>query len=240
MTIGDHPAPAVAVTRAGTSTPMRLEVVVLPVADVDRAKAFYEGLGWRLDADVSEGDRYRVVQLTPPASEASIIFGKGVTSATPGSVDRLVLAVEDIATASEELRSLGVDVGKPFHEAGGGLDGGFHDDPADHAQGRDPDGRSYATYATFRDPDGNRWLLQELTERLPGRVWTTSSEALADLLNETSGRHGAFEAVSAPHRWEDWYAEYMVARSAGSTPDASSAAADRYMTEVKGIAVRAT
>jgi len=171
MSISERPATATAEATPGTATAMRLEVVVLPVADVDRAKAFYEGLGWRLDADVTEGEHYRIVQLTPPASQASIIFGKGVTSAEPGSIDRIVLAVEDIDAAREELRSRGVDVGEPFHEAAGGLDGGFHSSPAERAPGPDPEGRSYATYAAFSDPDGNRWLLQELTERLPGRVW---------------------------------------------------------------------
>lgn len=228
---------AAAANPDATTIPMRLEVAVLPVTDVDRAKAFYEGLGWRLDADVTEGDQYRVVQLTPPASEASVIFGKGVTSAQPGSIDRLVLAVDDIDTARDALRSHGVDVSEPFHEAGGGLDGGFHEAGADHAPGRDPEGRSYATYAAFSDPDGNRWLLQELTERLPGRVWTTGIEALADLLRETSGLHGRFEAVAEPHDWADWYAAYMVARRAGNAPDDASGAADRYMADVKGVAI---
>ena len=234
MTV-DAPAPA-----GATKVPMRLEVAVLPVADVDRAKTFYEGLGWRLDADVAEDEHYRVVQLTPPGSEASIIFGKGVTSAPPGSVDRLVLAVEDIEAAREELLSHGVDVGDPFHEAGGGLDGGFHAAAEEHAAGRDPEGRSYATYAAFSDPDGNRWLLQELVERLPGRVWATDSESLADLLRETAGRHGVFEAAAEVHDWEDWYAAYMVARRSGQPGDAASAEADRYMADVKGVRIVGT
>jgi catechol 2,3-dioxygenase-like lactoylglutathione lyase family enzyme len=215
--------------------PMRLEVVVVPVADVDRAKAFYEGLGWRVDADVAEDEDYRVVQVTPPASEASVIFGKGVTSAQPGSTDRIVLAVDDIEAARAELISRGVDVGEPFHEADGGLDGGFHAAAAERAAGRDPEGRSYATYAAFSDPDGNQWLLQELTERLPGRVWSTDAEDLADLLRETGRRHGAFETAAEPHDWADWYAAYMVARRAGHDRDGASAAADRYMRDVKGV-----
>ncbi len=149
--------------------PMRLEVLVLPVGDVDRAKAFYAGLGWRLDADVGGGD-YRLVQLTPPGSGASIIFGTGVTSAQPGSIDGVVLAVDDLDAAREELLSHGVEVSEPFHDAEGGLGGGFHAGTEGRAAGRDPQGRSYASYASFSDPDGNGWLLQEITERLPGRV----------------------------------------------------------------------
>ncbi len=152
------------------TVPMRLEVVVIPVADVERAKRFYEGLGWRVDADVSAGDGYRLMQLTPPASNASIIFGKGVTSAQPGSIDRLVLAVDDIAAARDALRTRGVEVSEVFHDAGDTLGGGFHAGTELRAAGPDPQGRSYASYASFSDPDGNRWLLQEITERLPGRV----------------------------------------------------------------------
>jgi catechol 2,3-dioxygenase-like lactoylglutathione lyase family enzyme len=160
---------ASAASRAA-GVPMRLEMVVVPVADVDRAKSFYEALGWRLDADVGGGD-YRVVQLTPPGSNASILFGTGVTSDEPGSIDGLLLVVDDIAAACDELRSRGVDVSKVFHDAGGGLGGGFHRGTDEgRATGPDPEGRSYGSYASFRDPDGNKWLLQEITERLPGRV----------------------------------------------------------------------
>ena len=148
---------------------MKLEVVVVPVSDVDRAKAFYKRLGWREDIDFAGSDGYRVLQLTPPGSACSIIFGRGVTSARPGSIDRLVLAVSDIDAARDELRSHGVEVGV-FHDAGGGLGGGFNARPEARAAGPDPQRRSYATYASFSDPDGNVWLLQEITERLPGRV----------------------------------------------------------------------
>jgi catechol 2,3-dioxygenase-like lactoylglutathione lyase family enzyme len=148
---------------------MKLEVVLLPVSDVDRAKAFYGRLGFREDIDYVAADGYRVVQLTPPGSACSIILGKGVTPAPPGSVDRLVLAVSDVEAARDELRSRGVEV-SVFHDAGGGLGGGFYADAAKEAAGPDPQRRSYATYASFRDPDGNRWLLQEIKERLPGRV----------------------------------------------------------------------
>jgi catechol 2,3-dioxygenase-like lactoylglutathione lyase family enzyme len=162
----------VAATEApkAAAVPMRLEAVVVPVADADRASRFYQRLGWRVDADVSAGDDNRLVHLTPPESNASIIFGKGVTSAPPGSIDRVVLVVDDIDAARDQLLSRGVDVGEVFHDAGGGLAGGFIADTEGRAAGPDPQGRSYATYASFSDPDGNRWLLQEITERAPGRV----------------------------------------------------------------------
>jgi catechol 2,3-dioxygenase-like lactoylglutathione lyase family enzyme len=152
------------------AVPMRLEAVVIPVTDVDRANRFYQRLGWRVDVDVSAGDDYRLVHLTPPASNASILYGKGVTSAQPGSIDSLVLAVDDIHAARDELLSRGFDVSELFHDAGGGAAGGFIADTEARATGRDPESRSYATYASFSDPDGNRWLLQEITERAPGRV----------------------------------------------------------------------
>jgi catechol 2,3-dioxygenase-like lactoylglutathione lyase family enzyme len=152
------------------AAPMRLEAVVVPVADVDPAIRFYRRLGWRVDVDVSAGDDYRLVHLTPPASNASILFGKGVTSAAPGSIESVVLAVDDIDAARDELLSRGVDVSEVFHDAGGGAAGGFIADTEARAAGPDPEDRSYATYASFSDPDGNRWLLQEITERAPGRV----------------------------------------------------------------------
>jgi catechol 2,3-dioxygenase-like lactoylglutathione lyase family enzyme len=138
---------------------MKLEVVTLPVSDVDRAKRFYQSLGWRMDADIVVGDAFRVVQVTPPRSASSIAFGKGVTTAEPGSAQRLILAVGDIDAAREDLVSRGVDVSGVFH-----LDGG-------PVPGPDPQGRSYQTFASFSDPDGNGWLLQEITSRLPGREW---------------------------------------------------------------------
>jgi len=138
---------------------MKLEVVTLPVSDVDRAKAFYEGLGWRLDADIVAGDAFRVVQLTPPHSACSVAFGVGLTTGEPGSVKRLLLAVEDIYAACEDLEACGVAVSEVFHLAGG------------RVPGPDPERRSYRTYASFSDPDGNEWLLQEITARLPGREW---------------------------------------------------------------------
>lgn len=148
---------------------LKLEVVVLPVSDVDRAKEFYKRLGFREDIDVVAGPSYRAVQLTPPGSACSIIFGKGVTDAKPGSIDRLLLAVSDITAARDELVSRGVEV-SVFHDAGGGLGGGFVAGKEGRAPGPDPQRRSYASYASFSDPDGNVWLLQEIKERLPGRV----------------------------------------------------------------------
>ncbi len=145
-------------SEAGT-VDMRLEVVTVPVSNVDRAKDFYTGLGWRLDADIAAGDNFRVIQLTPPHSACSVAFGKGVTTGEPGSVHRLILAVDDIDDARAALVGRGVKVSELFHLAGG------------RVPGRDPQNRSYQTYASFADPDGNEWLLQEITSRLPGRVW---------------------------------------------------------------------
>ena len=152
-------------TDTSTGTPevgtvdMKLEVVTLAVSDVDRAKAFYQSLGWRLDADIVRGENFRVVQVTPPHSACSVSFGKGVTTAEPGSAQRLILAVYDIDAAREALVRRGAEVSGVFH-----LDGG-------PVPGPDPEGRSYQTYASFSDPDGNAWLLQEIKTRLPGREW---------------------------------------------------------------------
>src|SRR4051794_28914465 len=149
----------------------RLEVIVIPVSDVDRAKAFYKKLGWRLDADFASGNDWRVIQFTPPGSPASVIFGKNVTAAAPGSAQGLYLIVSDIDAARNELRSRGVEVGEIFHS---GDDHGGSDEPyiagRRRAGGADPKRGSYGSYAAFRDPDGNGWLFQEITTRLPGRV----------------------------------------------------------------------
>jgi len=145
---------------------MRLEVVVIPVSDVDRAKEFYERLGWRLDADVVNGDDFRVIQLTPPGSPCSIIFGTGITTAAPGSADGLYLVVDDIEAARAELSEHGVQVSEVFHDAGGVF---HHAGTTARLPGPDPDRTSYASFASFSDPDGNGWMLQEVTTRLPGR-----------------------------------------------------------------------
>jgi catechol 2,3-dioxygenase-like lactoylglutathione lyase family enzyme len=150
---------------------LKLECMVVPVNDVDRAKQFYEtGLGCRIDADVAGADGYRLLQMTPPGSPCSIIFGAGITTASPGSLDKVLLVVEDIDKARTELIDRGVNVSEVFHDANGGLGGGWFSNAAKTTAGPDPEGRSYASYASFSDPDGNTWLLQEITERLPGRV----------------------------------------------------------------------
>jgi catechol 2,3-dioxygenase-like lactoylglutathione lyase family enzyme len=208
---------------------MKFEVAVLPVADADRSKAFYQGLGWRLDADINVAEDYRVVQLTPPNSPASIQFGKGITTMTPGSAQGLFLIVEDVEAARDDLISHGADVSEVFHGAGLNAER--------RVPGPDPERQSYRSFATFADPDGNSYLLQEITERLPGRVWQTDVAALAGLLHETAEHHGAFEAVAPPHDWWDWYAAYLDARQRGSTQEEASAAAGRYMAEVKHVVV---
>jgi catechol 2,3-dioxygenase-like lactoylglutathione lyase family enzyme len=220
---------------------MKLEVVVLGVSDVDRAKAFYENLGWRLDADFAAGDEFRVLQLTPHNSEASIIFGKGITSAKPGSADSLTLAVDDVAAARDDLIARGVDVSEVFHYAGGPFNNAVENP---RVRGRDPQGRSYYSFASFEDPDGNGWLLQEIQTRLPGREWkVTGARAmdvatLAELLHETEEHHGHYERTHAEHHWWDWYALYLSARQNGSSPEEAAAAADRYMEEVLHVLPR--
>ena len=209
---------------------MKLEVVVIPVSDVDRAKAFYEKLGFRLDIDIVN-ENFRGIQFTPPRSEASIIFGKGVTSARPGSAD-LVLAVDDIDAAREDLIARGVNVTEVFHYAGGPFNNTVENP---RVAGRDPEGRSYFSFASFEDPDGNQWLLQEITRRFPGREWESASLCkidigkLAELLHETEQHHGNYEKSHAKHDWWDWYAPYLSARFNSSSPEEAAAAADRYM-----------
>src|SRR6185295_2652236 len=206
---------------------MKLEVVLLRVSDVDRAKAFYENLGWRVDIDIAGGD-FRGVQVTPHNSEASIIFGKGTNLAKPGSAN-LVLAVDDIDAARDYLVARGVDVSEVFHYAAGP----FNDTVENpRVGGRDPEGRSYFSFASFEDPDGNAWLLQEITARLPGREWksrTTDVANLAELLHETSEHHDPYEKSHGKHQWWDWYAPYLSARQNGSSPEEAAAAASSYM-----------
>jgi catechol 2,3-dioxygenase-like lactoylglutathione lyase family enzyme len=181
---------------------MKLEVVVLGVSDVDRAKAFYEGLGWRLDGDFRAGDGFRGVQMTPHNSEASIIFGKGITSARPGAVKSLTLAVDDIDAARNDLIARGVDVSEVFHYAGGPFNNAVENS---RVTGRDPETRSYFSFAAFEDPDGNGWLLQEIQQRLPGREWKLTGKRamdianLADLLHETAEHHDHYEKTHAEH-----------------------------------------
>ena len=207
---------------------MKLEVVMLDVSDVDRAKAFYEKLGWRVDIDITIGD-FRGVQITPHNSEASIIFGKGTKSAKPGSGQTLVLAVNNIDVARDDLATRGVDVSEVFHFAAGPFNNTV---PNPRVSGRDPEDRSYFSFASFTDPDGNEWLLQEITMRLPGREWksqTMDVAALAELLHETAEHHDHYEKTHGKHNWWDWYAPYFSARQNGSTPEEAAAAANSYM-----------
>ncbi len=220
-----------------TPIDMKLEVVTLGVSDVDRAKAFYENLGWRLDIDFAVGD-FRGVQMTPPHSEASIIFGKGAISPKPGSTQGLVLAVHDIDAARNDLVARRVDVSEVFHYAAGPFNNTVE---KPRVSGRDPEGRSYFTFVSFEDPDGNGWLLQEITTRFPGREWkstraqTTDVASLAELLHETEQHHGNFEKTHGQHQWWDWYAPYLSARQNGSGPEEAAAAANRYMDEVHHV-----
>ena len=197
---------------------MKLEVVIVPVSDVDRAKAFYEKLGFRLDIDIVS-ENFRGIQFTPPRSEASIIFGKGVTSARSGSAD-LVLAVDNVDAARDDLIGRGVNVSEVFHYAGGPFNNAVENP---RVAGRDPEGRSYFSFASFEDPDGNRWLLQEITTRLPGRIDSaaTTFNSVSDLssaLRRAEAAHGEHEKRTGQRdtNWPDWYARYMVAEQAGT------------------------
>jgi catechol 2,3-dioxygenase-like lactoylglutathione lyase family enzyme len=196
------------------SVDLKLEAVVVPVSDVDRAKQFYGDLGWRLDADFVVGDAFRAVQFTPPGSPCSIHLGRGITSAAPGSAPGLFLVVSDIESARAELVARGVDVSEVFHRAAIG---------GPPVKGRHPQRQSYSSYATFKDPDGNGWLLQEVTQRLPGRVdatetkFTSPSELAAAMLR-AGAAHGEHEKRTGGQydvNWPDWYAEYMFAEQAG-------------------------
>jgi catechol 2,3-dioxygenase-like lactoylglutathione lyase family enzyme len=218
---------------------MKLEVVVLGVSDIDRAKVFYEKLGWRLDGDFVTGEDFRAVQLTPPHSGTSIIFGRGIASPKPGAVDSLVLAVGDIDAARKDLLARGVDVSEIFHHAGGP----FNETSAhSHIGGHDPQGRSYYSFASFQDPDENGWLLQEIRTRLPGREWqATRARAMdvatvAELLKETAEHHDHYEKTHAKHQWWDWYAPYLNARQDGRSQEEATDAANRYMEEVLRVA----
>jgi catechol 2,3-dioxygenase-like lactoylglutathione lyase family enzyme len=214
---------------------LKLEVILIPVSDVDQAKAFYQKLGFRLDGDFVVDEKLRVVQFTPPRSESSIIFGKGVTSAKPGSTPGLVLAVDNIDAARADLVARGANVSEVFHYTSFSFNNSVENS---RVRGRDPEGRSYSTFASFEDPDGNRWLLQEITTRLPGREWEQENArsidvaTLAEFLRETSEHHGHYEKTHAEHHWWDWYAPYLSARQNGSSSEQAAAAADRYMDEV--------
>jgi catechol 2,3-dioxygenase-like lactoylglutathione lyase family enzyme len=201
---------------------LKLEVVVIPVSDADRSKAFYTSLGWRLDADFPFDNGFRVVQFTPPGSGCSVQFGTRMTSAAPGSAQGLYLIVSDIDAAREELLARGAEVSEVFHPGAPGAQFG----PAssgDRADGPAPDNASYSTFATFADPDGNGWLMQEVTTRLPGRVDPdeTTYMSVADVegaLRRAAAAHGDHEKRTgeADANWPEWYAAYMVAEAAGA------------------------
>jgi len=204
---------------------MKFEIVVIPVSDVDRTKKFYQSLGWRLDAEYDSGKDFRIMQFTPPGSGCSVIFGQNVTSAAPGSVQGLYLIVSDIEAARKELLGRGVKISEVFHDAAGVYAG--KDEPylfgRHRVSGRDPEHRSYRSFASFHDPDGNGWLFQELTTRLPGRIdsaTTTFASAndLASALRRAEAAHGQHEKRigQRDENWPDWYAAYMVAEQAGT------------------------
>lgn len=208
---------------------LKLEVIVIPVSDVDRAKRFYESLGWRVDGDFSNGPDWRVVQMTPPGSPCSIHFGKGITKAVPGSVQNSYLVVSDMKAARGELVDRGANVSEVFH---------FNALGTPPVPGPDPKGGSYTTFASFSDPDGNSWLLQEIKTRLPGRGFSNLDVAtLTELLREAETRHGQYEPTAPKHHWSDWYAGYITARERGRTPDEAANDATLHMNRI-GDAVR--
>ena len=204
---------------------MKFEIVIIPVSDVDRAKEFYTRLGWRLAGDFTNGDDWRGIQFTPPGSWCSVIFGKNVTPAAPGSAQGLYLIVSNIEAARKELLDRGVEVSEVFH--GGDNVYAGPDEPylfgRIRISGPDPEHRSYRSFASFRDPDGNGWLLQELTTRLPGRIDSAATtfasvSDLASAMRRASKAHGEHEARSGGQRdenWPDWYAAYMVTEQSG-------------------------
>ncbi|HEX6738250.1 MAG TPA: VOC family protein [Vicinamibacteria bacterium] len=202
----------------------KLEVVVLPVADVDRSKRFYEKLGWRVDADFSNGKDWRVVQMTPPGSPCSVHFGQGITTAAPGSIQGSYLIVDDIEAARADLNSRGADVSEPFHFGEGRR----------RQPGLDPERGSYRSFATFGDPDGNSWLLQEIKTRFPGRGTGLDLASFTELLRETEQHHGAYEATAPKHHWSGWYAAYIVARQQGRTPEEAARDAALHMQTARG------
>ncbi|RKR36224.1 VOC family protein [Paraburkholderia sp. BL17N1] len=216
--MSQHELQSTARNASGSTVDMKLEVVVIPVSDVDRAKEFYIGLGWKLDVDITKGDRFRVVHFTPPGSHCSVLFGDGVTTDKPGSVQGLHLVVSDIEAARTALISRGVNVSAIFHDVGGVF---HHAGEEGRASGPHPARTSYGSFAAFNDPDGNGWVFQEVTERLPGRVrdGTTFSSAtdLASALRRAAAAHGTHEAVSGERdeNWADWYADFIVHEQTG-------------------------
>src|SRR5271169_2678873 len=197
---------------------LKLEVVVIPVTDVDRAKNFYAGLGWRLDADFPFDNGFRVVQFTPPHSACSVQFGTKITSATPGSAQGFYLIVSDVEAARKDLVTRGIDVSEVFHPGTPGAQ--FQIDGSGRISGPAPQHATYGSFATLRDPDGNGWLFQEITTRLPGRGLSNLDVAtLNELLREAEQHHSEYEPTAPKHHWSGWYAAYIVARQDGKTPE---------------------
>jgi len=197
---------------------MKFEVVVIPVADVDRSKAFYTKLAWRLDADFPFDNGFRVVQFTPPGSGCSVQFGTKMTSAVPGSAQGLYLIVSDVAAARKDLVAHGIEVSEVFHPETPGAQ--FRIDGSGRISGPAPEHATYGSFATFRDPDGNGWLFQEVTTRLPGRgLGNLNVATLTELLQEAEKHHSEYEPTAPKHHWSDWYAAYIVARQDGKTPE---------------------
>jgi catechol 2,3-dioxygenase-like lactoylglutathione lyase family enzyme len=227
MATTDINSQTVAETPKGEAVDFKLEIVVVPVSDVDRAAAFYAKLGWRLDADFASGDDFRVIQFTPPGSGCSVVFGKNVTAAAPGSAQGLYLIVSDIEAARDALIARGAEVSEVFHGAGD-----VHVGPDQpylsgrlRLSGADPEHRSYRSFASFSDPDGNGWLLQEITTRLAGRIDSgetrfASVPDLAGALRRAAAAHGEHEKRTGEPdaNWPHWYAAYMVAEQAGAAP----------------------
>jgi len=202
---------------------MKFEVVVISVSDVDRSKAFYTKLGWRLDADFAFDNGFRVVQFTPPGSGCSIQFGTKITTATPGSAQGLYLIVPNVEAARKELTAGGVEVSEVFHTSKPGAQ--FRPESSGRVSGPDPNHRSYFSFATFSDPDDNTWLFQEITTRLPGRGLSNLDVAtMTELLREAEEHHGAYEPTAPKHHWSGWYAAYIVARQDGKTPEEAAKA----------------
>jgi catechol 2,3-dioxygenase-like lactoylglutathione lyase family enzyme len=210
----------------------KIEVVVIPVADVDRSKEFYTRLGWRLDADFPYDNGFRVVQFTPPGSGCSVQFGTKMTPAAPGSAQGLYLIVSNVESARRELAARGIDVSEVFHPGTPG--GQFQVDGSGRISGPAPEHATYGSFATFRDPDGNGWLFQEVTTRLRGRELSNFDVAtLTELLEEAEKHHGEYEPTAPKHHWSGWYAAYIVARRDGKTPEEAAKNAKIHIEEAR-------
>ncbi|WP_109477237.1 VOC family protein [Paraburkholderia sp. C35] len=202
----------------GRKFDMRLEVIVIPVSDVDRAKEFYQSLGWRMDVDIAKDEQFRVVHFTPPGSHCSLLFGTGVTTAVPGSVQGLHLIVSDVQVARASLVDRGINVSEVFHDAGGLF---HHAGEYGRVLGPQPARKSYGSFAAFKDPDGNEWVFQEVTTRLPGRVESgpafSSASELEGALRRAAAAHGEHEKKTGKHdeNWPEWYAEFIFKEQTG-------------------------